>query len=321
MKNMAQQLTHVLARPSRGSSATALAAPLFLGLSLLLTPAAPAGTPSPFATEVVSYDPGSPLPSLNDPALALGEPTRETGFGGFTQVVSPFFPAFTNIVSIGPGGHLTLAFQSPVVNDPNHPFGIDLIVFGNSFFVDAAYPMGVAGGLAKDGGVIELSADGEHWVTVPDIDADGLYPTIAFADVGPYETDPGRVETDFTRPVNPQLTASDFSGLSHEEIVALYDGSGGGAGIDLSAVGLDEVLYVRVSHPAGGFGTVEVDAISRVSPVMTGDLNGDGVVDVFDLLILLDGWGVPGTGGASADLNSDGVVDVFDLLILLDHWG
>jgi hypothetical protein len=52
------------------------------------------------------------------------------------------------------------------------------------------------------------------------------------------------------------------------------------------------------------------------------DLNGDGVVDVLDLLILLDAWGVcADCGDCPADLNDDCSVDVLDLLFLLDNWG
>jgi hypothetical protein len=47
------------------------------------------------------------------------------------------------------------------------------------------------------------------------------------------------------------------------------------------------------------------------------DLNGDGVVDVEDLLILLGNFGGSGDG----DINDDGVVDVQDLLALLGAWG
>jgi hypothetical protein len=59
------------------------------------------------------------------------------------------------------------------------------------------------------------------------------------------------------------------------------------------------------------------------------DLNCDGSVDVFDLLILLGAWGPcppaePGADGScgecAADLNGDCAVDVFDLLILLSNW-
>jgi hypothetical protein len=57
-------------------------------------------------------------------------------------------------------------------------------------------------------------------------------------------------------------------------------------------------------------------------PMTPGDLNGDGVVNVSDLLILLGAWGpCPEGSGCAADLNSDGVVNVSDLLILLSNWG
>ena len=48
-----------------------------------------------------------------------------------------------------------------------------------------------------------------------------------------------------------------------------------------------------------------------------GDLTGDGVVDVEDLLALLAAWG---TDDAAADLDGDGVVGVKDLLLLLGAW-
>jgi hypothetical protein len=52
------------------------------------------------------------------------------------------------------------------------------------------------------------------------------------------------------------------------------------------------------------------------------DLNGDGSVDVLDLLQLLDAWGpCPRGGDCPEDLNDDGAVDVLDLLQLLDAWG
>ena len=49
-----------------------------------------------------------------------------------------------------------------------------------------------------------------------------------------------------------------------------------------------------------------------------GDVNGDGLVDVADLLGLLDVWQ---TDDPDADLNDDGTVDVNDLLVLLGDWG
>ena len=49
-------------------------------------------------------------------------------------------------------------------------------------------------------------------------------------------------------------------------------------------------------------------------------MNGDGEVNVFDLLDLLAQWGTCGKV-CSGDVNTDGVVDVFDLLDLLANWG
>jgi hypothetical protein len=47
------------------------------------------------------------------------------------------------------------------------------------------------------------------------------------------------------------------------------------------------------------------------------DLNGDGTIDVDDVLSMISLWG----GSGRADLNGDSVVDVNDLLSLLGNWG
>jgi len=49
------------------------------------------------------------------------------------------------------------------------------------------------------------------------------------------------------------------------------------------------------------------------------DLNGDGLVDVLDLLELLTQWGP--CQGCSGDMDESGEVDVLDLLKLLGDWG
>ena len=48
------------------------------------------------------------------------------------------------------------------------------------------------------------------------------------------------------------------------------------------------------------------------------DINGDGNVDVSDLLTIIDQWG---SSDSTADLNFDGIVDVTDLLIVVGNWG
>lgn len=70
-------------------------------------------------------------------------------------------------------------------------------------------------------------------------------------------------------------------------------------------------------------GTWDVSSIAvRPAPASKpGDLNGDGVVDVSDMLQLLNYWGECPVGPCPADLNNDGVVDVSDMMEVLNNWG
>ncbi len=60
--------------------------------------------------------------------------------------------------------------------------------------------------------------------------------------------------------------------------------------------------------------------IEGVAPVtaMPGDVNGDGVVNVTDLLVVLGDWG--SCPECPADLDGDGIVSVTDLLLVLVNW-
>lgn len=290
-----------------------------VGACFFPAPSAVAG--SPFATSVVSYTAGSgAVAGFNNPLVALGEPERFTGEGLFPQAVTPFQPAYrpNEVVSIGMGGQLTLAFDHDVLDDARNPFGIDLIVFGNSFFTDAAFGLGIVAGLASEGGTISLSADGVRWVTVPGLAADGLFPTLGYLDAGPYATVPGSQPSNFLRPVNPAHSLNTVVGLSYEDLIAAYDGSGGGVGIDLAAVGMTRARFVRISGPSVIGTSPEVDAVADVAPVgVPGDLDGNGVVGAADLAALLAAWG---SGDPVADLNGDGAVGAADLAALLANW-
>jgi hypothetical protein len=275
----------------------------------------------PYADVVVSYVLGSaPAPGFTNPATALGQPERLTGKPLFPGAVTPFQGAFlsSEIVSIGAGGSLVLKFSSPVTDDAANPFGIDLLVFGNSFFLDSSFPSAVVGGINAEGGTIEVSADGSTWHLITGSQADGLFPTCGYADVSAYAEAPGRLLTDFTKPVDPDVAMEDLLGLSYEQVMSLYDGSGGGAGVDIASVGLESISFVRLANPVGAPFSVEIDALSDVAPAeLFADLNGDGHVDGFDLALLLGAWG-PGIG--AADLNDDGQVNGLDLALLFGAW-
>ena len=274
------------------------------------------------ASAVVSYAPGSGAgAAYQQPASALGEPTRFTGTGIEPGAVTPFRPAFlpTDVVSIGRGGQLILAFADAVHDDPRNPHGIDLIVYGNSFCGDLAYPAGIAGFTFAEGGTIDLSADGTTWATVPNAAADGGLPTLGFTDSMPYSTAPGQDPTDVSRPVDPAVTAESIVGLTWEELVAAYGGAAGGTGIDLASVGLSSARFIRIRVATDAPAVPEVDAVVAVQPAPhPADLNGDGAVAGADLGLLLGAWGT--CASCTADLDRNGEVNGADLGLLLGAW-
>lgn len=240
-----------------------------VAISLVGPAASPALASDPWADRVISFSAGTGGSDGYDLASsALGSPTRFTGVSfGFPSAVTPFSPPFepADIVSLGIGGQITVAFDEPITNDAANPFGLDLLIFGNSFYYDADWPNGRVGGFAGEGGLIEVSADGRAWHTIPLLAADAGFPTLGYLDLAtPYSDTPGAIESDFTRPVDPWF---DASGKTYSEIVAAYHGAGGGLGVDLSSVGLASISFVRVSNPDGLGGTPEIDAFVDVSPI------------------------------------------------------
>ena len=72
----------------------------------------------------------------------------------------------------------------------------------------------------------------------------------------------------------------------------------------------------------GGFnaqatGPFNVEITAPSAPPCPSDVNGDGVVNGFDIGLLLGNWGFSGTG----DVNGDGTVNGFDLGLMLGAWG
>ncbi|HWB19927.1 MAG TPA: dockerin type I domain-containing protein [Phycisphaerales bacterium] len=279
-------------------------------------------TDDAFADVVVSYTAGTGAGAYTNPMTALGSPERFTGEGVFPSCVTPFNPTFglDEIVSIGAGGQLTLKFNTPVTDDPNNPYGIDLIIFGNTGFSDANYPNGIVSAPFDDpAGTVQVSADGANWHTIPGASADWLFPTLGYNDAILYETSPGSSLTDFTRPIDPRLTLNDVLGLNSTQLGSLYHESGGGQGIDLASVGLTSVSYIRFSNSSSS-NIPEIDAVADVSPRIPGDVNFDGVVNIDDLTQVILAWGINPHGGIPADFNNDGVVNIDDLTAVILHW-
>ncbi len=275
----------------------------------------------PSGAEVIEWSPGiGGAPGYDNPHAALGPPERFTGEDTeFASVVSPFSPAWRpdEIVSIGVGGHLTLALAAPAIDDPDNLWGIDLIIFGNAGLIDGAWPAGLCSGFfGGDGGQVLLSSDGTTWIEAIHAAADGGWPSLGWTDAGPYDTSPGTEPTDPTRPVDPTLNPDVLLGMTYEDIVGLYAGSSGGTGIDIGLLGLDQVQFIRFEVSDDAFLAVEIDAVVDAGISANADLTGDGQVGVDDLLLILAHWGETSGG----DVTGDGQTDVDDLLHLLGVW-
>lgn len=231
----------------------------FVPLALAGALFSPFTAPAQFASTVVSYAPGTGFAAnFTNANAALGAPAA----GGS---ITPFAPPFSTsqIVSIGAGGSLTLQLAMPILNNPANPFGIDFLIFGNSFFVVS----GGSGSSAITSGAIftssvstrvEVSTDNLTWYT--------LNPSLAPV-VGTYFPTDGSGNP--LAPVNPLLTAADFNGRNLAGIRSLYNGSAGGAGFDLAwaqdefgnSVALADANYLRIDVLSG---RSQIDAVSVV---------------------------------------------------------
>jgi len=307
---------------------------------------------NPYGAEVVDYEEGGGVGNdiitgapFNDPTTALGRPTVDTTGDGFNipldesvplVAVNSAFRAF-ELVSIGTGGRLTLKFNHPVQDDACNPYGVDFIIFGNSFQVSGGgqpWANGdpnatiVSGALFAEPALVSVSQDGLNWFAFDDGPfADDFAPTLGRiydpenpdAEVGEWNEWWGQ-PTDATRPLNPESMPASLGGMTVADAAEFYDGSAGGTGFDLAALGLDWIQYVRIEP--NGSGIPEIDAVADVAPAAGGsdpDLDGDGMVGPFDLALLLGNWGP--CDCCPADLDGNGTVGAFDLALLLGNWG
>ena len=232
----------------------------------------------PWATEVVSYTTGTNAHQFGGqhwfhPASSTGEPSRTTTFG-WDDVTMFNGPYETNqLVSIGSEGELVITFDHDVRDDPYNPHGIDILVFGNCMFQDTSFPNGMSSVAFEEPGRISVSQDGNTWRDVS-ATSDSVFPTLGFTDTphahGLGTAGRGSIKTSFVKPVDP---AADYSGKTYAQLVDLYDGSGGGSGVDISETGLDWIRYVKIWQPSNESWSTEVDAISDVAPSLLRDLN------------------------------------------------
>ena len=86
-----------------------------------------------------------------------------------------------------------------------------------------------------------------------------------------------------------------------------------GEATDCNGNGINDLIDIAV----GGMPDNDGDGLPDSCAACAADLSGDGLVNGFDLSLVLAGWGNPGP----ADLNRDGTTDGIDLTAMLAAWG
>ena len=92
-----------------------------------------------FADTVVSYTQGTLDPNYGELIMTqLPRSVRPSQAhpANMARPVDPFDPPYLHgqIVGVGTGGSLTLQFNTPILNNPGNPSGIDFIIFGHTGF-------------------------------------------------------------------------------------------------------------------------------------------------------------------------------------------
>ncbi|MHC5109931.1 MAG: hypothetical protein ACYTHJ_08645 [Planctomycetota bacterium] len=238
----------------------------------------------------------------DDPQSVLGPPATtffDTLFGlqYVTSIVSGPFnldaPAGEPLITtINAGQFIKVEFDEPVCDHVRNPFGIDLLVYGNSFMIGsgAILPdtdlstISLSGLMFAESVTVAVSESGigspvtdpRAWYVFDDGPyGDGLFPTNPFA-WDSVTADWGDA-LDFTLPVDPTLGTADFVQPSVPAAIDLYRCGAGGTGFDLAETPFACIRFVYLTSSGG-----EVDALADVSPSMA-DFDRNGNVDLRDI--------------------------------------
>ena len=284
-------------------------------------PSPPVAAESPYGHQVVSYRAdtseqfaqgyANPQAALGRPA-AWGELDTEDPDAGVAPI-TPFIPATTreqlvrlydvydDFDELEERANITIAFDHPVVDDPNNPWGLDFIVFGNALYTgtsgdgltgvenpeDVAVvepPYGQADILNVEPGRVSVSQDGVTWYAFSQGPlADGFAPTLGFRydlenpDASLFEGNAWwGAPADPTYPVPPAAAANIGLGTTLAQIATWYDGSAGGTAFDIGSLALPATRngrkwfkYVRIVNQApedDPNSSCEIDAVADVYP-------------------------------------------------------
>ncbi len=233
---------------------------------------------------------GTNVTAYNDPTAALGQPTtlENDGFDDVSHasmVNSAYgFDATTgkNLLAAfdDAAGQITVQMSAPITHTGTTWYNQDFTVFSNQFFIPTTY--GATDGTdmstytLADGSTygslpqVSVSADGKTFYTVTPSDT-VLFPENPYHWNGLSADNPSGwgALNDFSKPVDPNLTAADFAGqtVANADNI-LYHGSAGGTSYSFfGQTPLTTIDYIRFSANADGSGVIDgISAVGEASP-------------------------------------------------------
>ncbi len=290
----------------------------------------------PYGDSVVTYTEGTGIgfdwitgDPFTDSTAALGRPTVDTtgddGAIDFTNAV-PVVPVYApfrahELVTVGLGGELVLAFDHKVLDNPANPYGVDFLLFGNAMQLigtgeewENGTPTNttVSAVCETDEGGVSVSQDGVTWHAFVSNRCDRFMPTLGRV-YDPGHTYSGHSNawwggaTDPTVPPDPSVGPDDWEGESVGALAQRYRGSAGGTGFDIGdlplapcpATGHKWIRYVRIAPTVSL--APEVDAMADVAP---------GLPQQLWRTCHFAWMGAPAEEADGADADHDGIVNL-----------
>jgi len=198
------------------------------------------------------------VPPGNEYVSIVNPPTNTSPDG------NPLITQLNNLTLTTPKtanpGTIEVKMGSPVYANPTHPYGIDFIVYGNSFFEGSGggsitnstnlNNVGITSLYGHDTSV-SVSPDGVDWYTYPD--------TPSLLPYNAYLWDSGNatwssMPADQLKPVNPGVdsllpgvTANSTTYSTAGIAANLYCGASGGTGYSLQGTGFSSIQYLKVT--------------------------------------------------------------------------
>jgi T5SS/PEP-CTERM-associated repeat protein len=272
---------------------------LYVGYSGMGTVTQTGGTNSVAGTLYLGHDStGSGTYNLNGGVLAVsglsaGAGTAAFNFGGGTLRANAAFTSALPMTLTGTGGNATVNTQSYAVSLSGSLSGDGgltksgsgrLILTGNNSYTGLT--------TVKTGGTIELGANAEGTVL-----AHG-------ADVQNGATSVGSLVFDYS---GATAEASLLNSIRADLHSGLFKDSLAGT--------LSNGAVVTLGYSDNGSSSITLE------PMLAGDANHDGSVDIRDFTLLKSSWLVSsGATWANGDFNADGSVDIRDFTLLKTNW-